>query len=154
MAMVTGPRPTDSSLNQISLEYSYTELQQATRNFDASSSLGHGSFGGVFRGVQRDGTDVAVKVLDMPEEGGFEEEVRVLSKFRHPNLVILMGFARHGTQRFLVYELLAGGDVFRRLQRSCVDNTLFAWRARVSTAFDAACGLSHLHHATPKVFSS
>jgi len=152
MAVVKGSRHTDSSLNHISLEYSYTELQQATRNFDASSKLGHGSFGGVFRGVQRDGTDVAIKVLDMPEEGGFEEEVRVLSKFRHPNLVILMGFARHGTQRFLVYELLAGGDVFRRLQKSCVENASFPWRARVSTAFDAACGLSHLHHATPKVF--
>ncbi|CAK0851220.1 unnamed protein product, partial [Prorocentrum cordatum] len=107
-------RPTDSSLNQISLEYSYAELQQATRCFDATTRLGHGSFGGVFRGIQRDGTEVAVKVLDVPEEGGFEEEVRVLSKFRHPNLVILMGFGRHESKRFLVYELLAGGDVHRR----------------------------------------
>merc|ERR1719382_2205446 len=118
-------RPTDSSLNQISLEYSYAELQQATRCFDISTRLGHGSFGGVYRGIQRDGTEVAVKVLDVPEEGGFEEEVRVLSKFRHPNLVILMGFARFGTQRFLVYELLEGGDVFKRLQKSCMENVQF-----------------------------
>jgi len=142
----------DFALNQISLEYSFAELQHATRHFDPNSTLGHGSFGGVFKGVQRDGTEVAIKVLDIPEEAGFEEEVKVLSKFRHPNLVILMGFARHDSKRYLVYELLSGGDVYKRLQRSCVENHPFTWRQRVSAAFDAACGLSHLHHASPKVF--
>jgi len=43
----------------------------------------------------RDGTEVAIKVLQVPEEAGFKDEVKVLSRFRHPNLVILMGFARH-----------------------------------------------------------
>jgi len=150
--VVVGTEPSDASLNALSLEYSYAELQQATRNFEASSQIGHGSFGGVFRGIQKDGTEVAIKVLDVPEEGGFEEEVRVLSKFRHPNLVILMGFARESSRRFLVYELLAGGDVYRRLQKCCLENVAFSWRQRISVAFDAACGLSHLHHATPKVF--
>jgi len=150
----TLPAPTyaDSSLNQISLEYTYAELQQATRNFDASMKLGSGSYGGVFRGILRDGTEVAIKVLDVPDEAGFEEEVKVLSKFRHPHLVILMGFARHGTQRLLVYEMLAGGDLHKRLQRSCVEGKPFTWSERVSTALDAACGLSHLHHSSPKVF--
>lgn len=144
--------PQDSSLNSISLEYSYASLCEATRNFDASHQLGHGSFGGVFRGVQKDGTEVAIKVLEVPEEAGFEEEVRVLSKFRHPNLVILMGFARHENRRFLVYEMLAGGDVYRRLQKSCAENVPFTARQRVSVLLDASCGLSHLHNATPKVF--
>jgi len=143
---------TDSSLNHISLEYAYSELQQASQNFSAATRLGAGSFGGVYRGVMRDGTEVAVKVLELPAESGFEEEVRVLSKFRHPNLVILMGFARNDKQRCLVYELLGGGDVFKRLQKSCAENVPFTGRQRVSVALDAACGLSHLHHASPKVF--
>merc|ERR1719434_479799 len=63
-----------------------------------------------------------------------------------------MGFARHETKRFLVYELLAGGDVYERLQKSCLEGVPFTWRQRVSSAFDAACGLSHLHHSSPKVF--
>jgi serine/threonine protein kinase len=147
-----GAEPRDVGLNDLSLEYSYADLQQATRNFDANCQIGHGSFGGVYRGIQRDGTEVAIKALDVPEESGFEEEVRVLSKFRHPNLVILMGFARESSRRFLVYELLAGGDVYRRLQKSCLENVTFSWRQRISVAFDAACGLSHLHHASPKVF--
>lgn len=44
-------------------------------------------------------------------------QVKVLSKFRHQNLVILMGFSRQGAQRLLVYELLSGGDVGSRLQK-------------------------------------
>ncbi|CAJ1447247.1 unnamed protein product, partial [Effrenium voratum] len=108
--------------------------------------------GGVYKGTLKDGTEVAVKVLEVPNEAGFEEEVKVLSKFRHPNLVILMGFARHGFQRLLVYEMLAGGDVHRRLQRSCHEDAPFSWQQRVGVALDAACGLSHLHHSSPKVF--
>lgn len=73
----------------------------------------------------------------------WQEEVRVLSKFRHPNLVILMGFAKNGSMtsvdepsstgwaspshplrpgRLLVYEHLGGGDVFNRLQKCTCDN--------------------------------
>lgn len=74
----------------------------------------------------------------------------MLSKFRHPNLVILMGFARNGPERLLVYEMLAGGDVHRRLQRSSQERLAFPWQGRASAALDAACGLSHLHHSSPK----
>eukprot|EP00397_Hematodinium_sp_SG-2012_P001478 GEMP01001481.1.p1 GENE.GEMP01001481.1~~GEMP01001481.1.p1 ORF type:complete len:808 (+),score=149.15 GEMP01001481.1:101-2524(+) len=146
-------RPTDQSLNQISLEYGYSELCRATKDWDQDINLiGTGSYGSVYRGVLDDGTEVAIKTLDLPDEGGFAEEVRVLSRFRHPNLVILMGLARHNTQRLLVYELLAGGDAHCRLQQSQTNQRPFPWYQRVSVALDAACGLSHLHHATPKVF--
>ena len=38
---------------------------------------------------------VAVKLIaNAVEQAGFEDEVRVLSKFRHPNVVTLMGYAR------------------------------------------------------------
>lgn len=146
------PVPADLTLNKYSLEYTFEELERATSGFDPSRKLGSGGFGAVYRGEQSDGTDVAIKVLDMPEEAGFEEEVRVLSKFRHPNLVILMGFARRDSQRILIYELLGGGDVLKRLEKSNAEGVPFTWRERVSAAFDAACGLSHLHNSSPKVF--
>merc|ERR1719498_233781 len=90
--------------------------------------------------------------MDVPESSGFMEEVRLLSKFRHPNLVILMRFARCGNQRFLIYELCRGGDVYHRLQKCTKRGAPFSWEQRISVAFDAACGLSHLHNSTPKVF--
>mmetsp|Transcript_88048 Transcript_88048/g.257378 ORF Transcript_88048/g.257378 Transcript_88048/m.257378 type:complete len:714 (+) Transcript_88048:160-2301(+) len=152
MARVQKQQPADLTLNKYSLEYAFEELERATHSFDSSCKLGNGGFGAVYRGTQSDGTDVAIKVLELPDEAGFEDEVRVLSKFRHPNLVILMGFARCDSQRLLVYELLEGGDVYKRLEKSNSEGVPFSWRQRVSAAFDAACGLSHLHNSSPKVF--
>ena len=140
--------PTDANLNSISLEYTYHELARACRNFSQSSLLGKGSYGAVYRGVLKDGTEVAIKVLNTPKDSGFKEEVQVLSKFRHPNLVILMGFSRNAKDRYLVYELLPGGDLCSRLQ----NDPQFDWRKRINACLDAALGLSHLHNASPKVF--
>eukprot|EP00435_Cladocopium_sp_Y103_P064360 s313_g26.t1 len=92
---IEGRPKTDSHLNEASNEYSEEEIKASTKNFDRSCMLGSGTFGSVYRGTMYDGTEVAIKVLHVPEEAGFEEEVQVLSRFRHPNLVILMGFARH-----------------------------------------------------------
>lgn len=140
--------PTDANLNSLSQEYLYEDVHAATEAFSASSRLGQGTYGSVYQGTLRDGTEVAVKQLSKPNESGFREEVEVLSKFRHPNLVILMGFARHAQERYLIYELLPGGDVCARLQK----DTTFTWLPRIHVACDSALGLSHLHCARPQVF--
>ena len=140
--------PTDANLNSISLEYSYEDISKATRNFNEGYLLGRGAYGSVYKGILKDGTEVAIKVLSNPKESGFKEEVLVLSKFRHPNLVILMGFSRRIKERFLVYELLPGGDLCSRLQK----DPSFDWRKRLAACLDAALGLSHLHNSSPKVF--
>ena len=137
-------------LSQLCLEYSVNELMLATGNLDERHKLGSGAYGSVYKGTMKDGTEVAIKVIDVLTDSGFEEEVRVLSRFRHPNLVILMGFARTGTRRFLIYELLSGGDVCKRLKAA--DETPFPWDQRVSILLDAACGLSHMHNSAPKAF--
>jgi serine/threonine protein kinase len=143
------PPPTDKVLNEISQEFEYAEIQNATSNFSTSNRLGEGSYGTVFRGVLRDGTEVAIKALSQPKEGGFKEEVQVLSKFRHPNLVILLGFARGPRkERYLVYEFLDRGDVHARMEK----DREFTWEKRLSCALDASLGLSHLHGSKPQVF--
>ena len=75
----------------------------------------------------REGIDVAVKLIEEAVGGGFEEEVRLLSRCRHPNVVMLLGFAQDDDgialsaggapagRCALVYELLPGGDAHRRL---------------------------------------
>mmetsp|Transcript_30174 Transcript_30174/g.54765 ORF Transcript_30174/g.54765 Transcript_30174/m.54765 type:complete len:1127 (+) Transcript_30174:42-3422(+) len=156
------PRPS-TQLREISLEYSYAELSTSTKCWHASRRLGSGSYGAVFKGELEDGSEVAIKAIDLqalgaagtsPEMSGFEEEVQMLSKFRHPNLVTLLGWGKHNLNRYLVYELLAGGDCFQRLQKSKKpgSSTPFYWFERLSVFLDAATGLSHMHNSKPKAF--
>eukprot|EP01066_Platyproteum_vivax_P000912 Platyproteum_vivax@DN11021_c0_g1_i1.p1 len=130
-------------------EFPYPELEEATENFSTKFRLGQGAYGSVYKGVLTNGTEVAIKVLAAPGEAGFDDEVRVLSKFRHPNLVILMGWAKNGTSRLLVYEMLSGGDVANRLMKRGHE---FLWEQRLLVALDAVTGLSHLHNCRPAVY--
>lgn len=146
-------------LRHICLEYPYAQLEEATDNFADSRRLGSGTAGTVYRAEMPDGSDTAVKVIDLSLLGedsmvaGFEEEIAVLSKFRHPNLVVLMGWARKDSRRFLIYEFLSGGDIFQRLQKSRdASGKEFLWHERLSCARGAATGLAHLHNATPHAF--
>lgn len=150
-------------LRGISLEYSSDELKAATLNWDMSRKLGSGSYGAVYRGELEDGSEVAIKAIDLgalaaqgqnSEMAGFDEEVQMLSKFRHPNLVTLLGWGKERSQRYLVYELLAGGDAFQRLQKSVRKANVepFHWWERLSVCLDAATGLSHMHNSKPKAF--
>lgn len=145
-------------LRHICLEYPVAQLAEATNNFDESRRLGAGTAGTVYRAEMPDGSDAAVKVIDLAQLGGeaivagFEEEIAVLSKFRHPNLVVLMGWAREGARRFLIYEYFSGGDVFQRLSKCKTEQKPFLWHERLVVARAAATGLAHLHNATPHAF--
>merc|ERR1719362_2348807 len=103
--------PQEEDFSRISLEYSYADLEAATNSFSYANKLGSGAVGSVYRGYLRAGTEVAVKELAASpgKFSGFEDELRVLSRFRHPNLVTLLGWGQHGSDagiKYLVYELL------------------------------------------------
>lgn len=148
----------------ISLEYSHTDLSKATMCWHKSRCVGTGRYGAVYRGIMRDGSEAAIKVMDFealiekgerPTRAGFEEEVQMLSKFRHPNLVTLLGWGQHGLCAYLVYELLEGGDVWQRLHKSRKQGAAgrpFMWHERLKVCLDAAMGLTHLHTSKPKAF--
>eukprot|EP00930_Biecheleria_cincta_P030554 TRINITY_DN21164_c0_g1_i1.p1 TRINITY_DN21164_c0_g1~~TRINITY_DN21164_c0_g1_i1.p1 ORF type:complete len:680 (-),score=120.72 TRINITY_DN21164_c0_g1_i1:12-2051(-) len=144
--------PTD--FQDLSLRFSEEDLVLATNQFAPDRLLGRGSHGSVYRGRLRDGYEVAVKVLAVKhgytDVSGFADEIVVLSRYRHPNLVTLMGYGISQDSTYLVYELLAGGDVASRLQ-AC-QRRPFAWAARVEAARGACYGLSYLHGSTPRAF--
>lgn len=145
-------------LRHVCLEYSYKQLETATDGFHESRRLGSGSAGSVYRAELPDGSFGAVKCIDLQALGdsavvaGFEDEVMILSKFRHPNLVVLMGWAKEGNKRFLLYEFLSGGDLAGRLQKSKSNRLPFMWHERLAVLRDAATGLAHLQNATPRAF--
>lgn len=161
-----GPQSTprmSELLRGISLQYSAETLAAATKGWDASLKLGSGSYGAVYKGELEDGSEVAIKVIDLkavgdhgqdPEMAGFDDEVKTLSKFRHPNLVTLLGWGKEDQKRYLIYELLSGGDAFQRLHTCKVSKGAkpFLWYERLSVMLDSASGLSHMHNSQPKAF--
>eukprot|EP00917_Polyrhabdina_sp_WS-2016_P016282 GHVP01035267.1.p1 GENE.GHVP01035267.1~~GHVP01035267.1.p1 ORF type:complete len:684 (+),score=89.55 GHVP01035267.1:3-2054(+) len=147
------PQPKRSLINRlsrVSLKFPYAAIKEATENFADSQKLGHGANGKVYKGVLKSGTEIAVKVMEKDSSNaGFEKEIEVLSKFRHPHLVTLLGFSEHRKINCLVYEYLEGGDLSSRLQRK---KDPLLWQNRLQILLESAKGLSHLHSCFPRVF--
>ncbi|TYJ48100.1 hypothetical protein E1A91_A01G036200v1 [Gossypium mustelinum] len=95
-------------LQQLRL-FNFEELAIATGNFDHAKKLGQGGFGPVYRGILRDEKEIAVKRLSKASGQGLEEfmnEVEVISKIQHRNLVKLLGCCVEAEEKMLVYEYM------------------------------------------------
>ncbi|CAN1133268.1 LEAF RUST 10 DISEASE-RESISTANCE LOCUS RECEPTOR-LIKE PROTEIN KINASE-like 1.2 [Linum perenne] len=129
--------------------FTYGELEQATNNFDADKELGDGGFGTVYYGKLRDGREVAVKRLyehNYKRVQQFMNEVEILSRFRHKNLVSLYGCtSRHSRELLLVYEFIANGTVADHLHGDRALSSPLMWPARMSIAIETASALAYLH---------
>nr|CAB3458206.1 unnamed protein product [Digitaria exilis] len=81
-------------------------LRAATGDFDESNKLGEGGFGA---GVLPDGNEIAVKRLSKSSTQGVEElknELALVAKLKHKNLVRLVGVCLEQKERLLVYEFV------------------------------------------------
>jgi serine/threonine protein kinase len=128
--------------------FSYSELRKATHDFSGANKIGEGGFGSVFRGVLRDGTTVAVKVLSATSRQGVREfltELTAISDIKHENLVTLIGCCAEGSHRILVYNYLENNSLAQTLLGSRGSNIRFDWRTRVKIAVGVARGIAFLH---------
>ncbi|KAJ1289027.1 hypothetical protein BS78_02G134600 [Paspalum vaginatum] len=108
---------------------SYSEIKEATNDFDHSMKIGESVYGSVYKGFLRH-TNVAIKKLN-PEsaqtQSQFNQEVEILSRVRHPNLVTLIGACKDA--QALVYEYMPNGSLDDRL--ACKDNSKpLSWQLR------------------------
>ncbi|CAI5465475.1 unnamed protein product, partial [Closterium sp. Yama58-4] len=128
------------------------QLERATGGYEESNLLGRGSFGMVFRGEML-GCKVAVKRLEGqgwqgPEE--FHMEVEVLSRMRHPNIVLLMGCCVE--EMALVYEFLPGGTLQDKLgPPKSPDAAPLPWVDRLRILSEVASALLYLHQNEPPI---
>ncbi|XP_062234048.1 putative leucine-rich repeat receptor-like serine/threonine-protein kinase At2g24130 [Phragmites australis] len=133
---------------------SHRELSEATRGFEQSSLIGAGRFGRVYEGTLRDGTRVAVKVLD-PKSGGevsrsFKRECQVLRRTRHRNLVRVVTACSQPDFHALVLPLMPNGSLESRLYpHDGRPGRGLDLAQLVSIAGDVAEGLAYLHHYAP-----
>ncbi|XP_031122318.1 LEAF RUST 10 DISEASE-RESISTANCE LOCUS RECEPTOR-LIKE PROTEIN KINASE-like 1.2 isoform X2 [Ipomoea triloba] len=129
--------------------FSYSELEEATNNFDSSKELGDGGFGTVYYGKLRDGREVAVKRLyehNNKRMEQFRNEIEILASLRHRSLVTLYGYtSRHSHKLLLVYEYIPNGTVADHLHgERAIDGSL-TWPIRMNIAVEAASALAYLH---------
>ncbi|CAL9010635.1 unnamed protein product [Prunus brigantina] len=130
-------------------KYTIEDIEAATNEFSPARKIGEGGYGPVFRG-ELDHTPVAIKVLRPDAAQGrsqFQKEVEVLSRIRHPNMVLLVGACPdYGC---LVYEYMAKGSLEDRLfQRG--NTPVIPWQLRFRIAAEIGTGLLFLHQTKPE----
>ncbi|KAL1545501.1 putative serine/threonine-protein kinase [Salvia divinorum] len=128
--------------------FSYYSLRSATRLFHPSTRIGRGGFGVVYKGVLRDGTQVAIKALSAGSKQGIKEfltELGTISKIRHPNLVQLLGCCVEGDHRILVYEYMENNSLHTALLGSYSKRAALDWSKRAAICLGTAKGLAFLH---------
>ncbi|KAL9352514.1 hypothetical protein Peur_055194 [Populus x canadensis] len=129
--------------------FSYTELGQATNNFDSEKELGDGGFGTVYYGKLQDGREVAVKRLyehNYKRVKQFMNEIEILTRLHHKNLVCLYGCtSRRSRELLLVYEYIPNGTVADHLHGDQAKSSPLTWPIRMSIAIETASALAYLH---------
>ncbi|XP_055961315.1 G-type lectin S-receptor-like serine/threonine-protein kinase At1g61390 isoform X2 [Mercurialis annua] len=119
----------------------------ATSNFDEQNKLGQGGYGPVYKGKLQDGKDVAIKRLSTSSGQGTEEfknEVMLISKLQHRNLVRLIGCCVERQERILIYEFMSNKSLdtylFDPAKKAELD-----WNKRFTIIIGVARGLLYLH---------
>ncbi|XP_047949729.1 probable serine/threonine-protein kinase SIS8 [Salvia hispanica] len=119
----------------------FSELTVGTR-------VGIGFFGEVFRGVWN-GTEVAIKVFleqDLTAENmeDFCNEISILSRLRHPNVILFLGACMKPPRLSLVTEYMEMGSLYYLIHLSGQKNKL-SWRRRIKMLRDICRGLMCIH---------
>ncbi|CAH8387855.1 unnamed protein product [Eruca vesicaria subsp. sativa] len=119
----------------------------ATNNFSDANKLGKGGFGIVYKGMLPDGKEIAVKRLSKKSLQGtseFKNEVRLIARLQHINLVRLLGCCVDKGEKMLIYEYLENlsldSHLFDKNRRSTLN-----WQKRFEITNGIARGLLYLH---------
>ncbi|KAJ4976027.1 hypothetical protein NE237_001133 [Protea cynaroides] len=130
-----------------SLQFNFATIRAATDNFSDENKLGQGGFGSVYKGKLLNGQIVAVKRLSRDSRQGeieFKNEVLLVAKLQHRNLVRLLGFCLEREERLLIYEFVLNKSlnhfIFDPERRAQLD-----WERRHKIIEGIARGLLYLH---------
>ncbi|KAI9124156.1 hypothetical protein K1719_005456 [Acacia pycnantha] len=129
------------------LRFSLATIEAATNKFSHENYLGQGGFGRVYKGVLSNGQEIAIKRLSKSSDQGVEEfknEVLLIAKLQHRNLVALLGFCIEEREKVLIYEYVPNKSL---------DNFLFGsqkvkvlnWVERYKIIGGVARGILYLH---------
>ncbi|KAF5804230.1 putative protein kinase RLK-Pelle-DLSV family [Helianthus annuus] len=129
--------------------FEFKQIIGATDHFSHRNKLGEGGFGEVYKGMLDDGQQIAVKRLRLSGNSGqgieeFKNEIMLISKLQHRNLVKLLGCCIEGEERLLIYEYMTNKSLdtflFDPKKRQQLD-----WATRFNIIQGIGRGLVYLH---------
>ncbi|XP_059277813.1 G-type lectin S-receptor-like serine/threonine-protein kinase At4g27290 [Lycium ferocissimum] len=129
--------------------FSFESILAATNQFSEANMLGQGGFGPVYKGKFLGGREIAVKRLSTQSRQGIEEftnEVLLIARVQHRNLVKLLGYCVKGrNEKIVLYEFMLNKSldtfIFDQQNRALLD-----WKKRFDIIVGIARGMSYLHH--------
>ncbi|XP_044470482.1 cysteine-rich receptor-like protein kinase 10 [Mangifera indica] len=146
-AMLTNSGGGNEFLAVESLQLDLHSIIAATCNFSEGNKIGEGGFGSVYKGTLHDGQMVAIKRLSESSRQGLKEfrnEVAVVAKLQHRNLVRLLEFCAEEEEKILVYEFVPNKSLdyflFDQEKQGQLD-----WLMRCKIIRGIARGLLYLH---------
>ncbi|XP_047976621.1 G-type lectin S-receptor-like serine/threonine-protein kinase At1g11330 isoform X2 [Salvia hispanica] len=130
-------------------KFTFKMLANSTNQFHEDNLLGRGGFGPVYKGVIANEKEIAVKRLSAESGQGMQEfmnEVIVISKLQHRNLVKLLGGCVEKEERILIYEYMPN----KSLDACLFDpinptKKLLDWNMRYSIIEGIGRGILYLH---------
>ncbi|KAH6833076.1 PAS domain-containing protein tyrosine kinase family protein [Perilla frutescens var. hirtella] len=141
-----------SALNKIDMDTDCLDYEILWEDLTIGEQIGQGSCGTVYHALWY-GSDVAVKVFSKQEYSddmilSFRQEVSLMKRLRHPNILLFMGAVTSPQCLCIVTEFLPRGSLFRLLQRN---SPKLERRRRIQMALDIARGVNYLHHCNPPI---
>ncbi|CAA2965517.1 MDIS1-interacting receptor like kinase 2-like [Olea europaea subsp. europaea] len=154
----------DDLLPILNGKLTYTDILEATNEFDEAFCIGKGGCGKVYKAQisskkmiegkrllsSSQMVNVAVKRLhsssEMANFKAFLSEIRALTEIRHRNIVKLYGFCSNDQNSLLVYEYLDRGSLAKNLSADEEAKKL-DWPKRINTVKGVAHALSYMHHS-------
>nr|XP_043639775.1 G-type lectin S-receptor-like serine/threonine-protein kinase At4g27290 [Erigeron canadensis] len=136
-----------SQSNTELVSFSLRSVLAATGSFSVKNKLGEGGFGPVYKGSLPGNREVAVKRLSTRSSQGREEfmnELKLIAKLQHTNLVRLLGCCVEEDEQILMYEYMPN----RSLDKFLFDpskSVNLDWSKRFKIIEGIAQGLLYLH---------
>ncbi|CAN1839576.1 G-type lectin S-receptor-like serine/threonine-protein kinase RKS1 [Linum perenne] len=128
--------------------FSLSSIREATESFSPANKLGQGGFGSVYKGKLSNGQEVAVKRLSKNSREGLEQfknEVVLIAKLQHRNLVKLHGCCIEDDEQMLVYEYLLSSSLDSLIFVDQEESFFLDWTKRFNIILGIARGILYLH---------
>ncbi|XP_009350305.3 receptor-like serine/threonine-protein kinase SD1-8 [Pyrus x bretschneideri] len=127
--------------------FSLRSIAAATNNFSETNKLGEGGFGPVYKGILIANEEVAIKRLSKKSGQGHQEfmnELKLIAKLQHTNLVRLLGCCIEEEEMILIYEYMPNRSLDKFLFDSS-EKTKLDWRTRFRILEGVAQGVLYIH---------